>query len=50
MGSIAAKGTEEDILYEFDLLLSWWMALGIPLAWNKGKIVWDGAPPTSGLE
>ena len=42
--AIVAKGKREDVVKELDLLLAWWMALGIPLAWAKGKLVWNQAP------
>ena len=27
-----------------DLLLLWWLVLGIPLAWDKGSLCWDTQP------
>ena len=42
--AIVAKGARGDILRDLDLLLAWWMALGIPLAWARGKLIWNQAP------
>ena len=47
--AITARGHLEDIQLAFDLVLLWWLVLGIPLAWAKGatsagtdKHVWIG--------
>ena len=47
--AITARGEPDDIQLAFDLILLWWLVLGIPLAWAKGatsesgsKHVWIG--------
>ena len=40
--AVVIKGPRDQALQGLDLLLSWWMALGIPLAWAKGA-VYEGA-------
>ena len=40
--AIVFKGKRPEAMQGLDLLLSWWMALGIPLAWAKGA-VYEGA-------
>ena len=37
--AVTASGSEEEVQLAFDLVLAWWLALGIPLAWAKGKVV-----------
>ena len=47
--AITARGSADEIQLAFDLVLLWWLVLGIPLAWSKGattrsteKHVWIG--------
>ena len=35
---VCARGPREEVLKSFDLLLLWWLVLGLPLAWKKGSL------------
>ena len=35
---LTCVGTDEEIETSFDIVLLWWLAMGIPLAWKKGSI------------
>ena len=35
---MCARGTPDKVGQAFDILLAWWLALGLPLAWKKGSI------------
>ena len=39
--AICARGPAREVQKAFDVLLAWWLALGIPLAWTKGAVHWD---------
>ena len=41
--ALTARGTPQEIELAFDLVLLWWMALGIPLAWAKGAVTTNKA-------
>ena len=32
-------GTGREIQTSFDIMLLWWLVLGVPLAWAKGTLV-----------
>ena len=34
---LSVTGPEEDCRLSTDLVIGWWLALGIPLAWSKGS-------------
>lgn len=34
--AVCARGPPAEVAKSFDLLLAWWLALGLPLAWKKG--------------
>ena len=36
--ALTARGTKKEVTLAFDLVLLWWMSLGIPLAWAKGAV------------
>ena len=36
--AVCARGPREEVLKCFDLLLLWWLVLGLPLAWKKGAV------------
>ena len=42
--AVTARGSPEEVQLAFDLILCWWMALGIPLAWKKGSVVRGSEP------
>ena len=37
--AVAIAGTTSEREASVDVLLLWWLCLGLPLAWNKGKLV-----------
>ena len=39
--AITVGGSKAEIQRKTDLILLWWLVLGIPLAWNKGSLHWD---------
>jgi hypothetical protein len=41
---ISLVGSAAAINRSLDLVLLWWLCLGIPLAWNKGRVI-DSAKP-----
>ena len=42
--AITVGGATADIHKKIDLLLLWWLVLGIPLAWKKGSLHFDQEP------
>ena len=34
--ALSARGPLAGVQHAFDVLLMWWLALGLPLAWKKG--------------
>jgi len=37
----AVHGTRKRVLLALDLLLLWWLVLGVPLSWKKGVLSWE---------
>ena len=42
--AVAVVGTRAQAHVSFDLVVMWWLALGIPLSWKKGQ-TFDGSTP-----
>ena len=42
--AIVAKGPKGTVEQEFDVLLMWWLVLGLPLAWKKGATYFGQVP------
>ena len=36
---VSMSGTELEIERSFDLIILWWLVLGVPLSWKKGSVV-----------
>merc|ERR1712085_16112 len=41
---VSVRSTEADAKYTLDLVILWWLVLGIPLSWKKGFLT-SGATP-----
>ena len=42
--AVCARGSPEGVEEAFDILLLWWLVLGLPLAWKKGSVHMNEQP------
>ena len=36
--ALSVRGTWDQAAVSFDVVIAWWLALGIPLSWKKGAV------------
>merc|ERR1712085_155980 len=41
---VSVRGPEDQALFDLDLVVLWWLGLGIPLSWKKGLLSSGSAP------